>query len=350
MKRRFSELMIGAEVPAQRMEDGELAAHLALVRPLGHSAALLTLPWDQIEPEAGRFNAVVTERYRSMLESLQAANIEPVCLLWDGTAPQWFDVQGGWSHPAAAERFSAYASHVGGALASLCRWWVPLAEPEYWLTRTYHEGARFGYRRGLSQMIRAHNDSAAVLRATRPDIRIGLSVRVFSAEPADRDSPWDFGAARKLASRLNHRVADRLRLAGGQDAFDFALASWGGIISAWFSPWQWRREWVLTMDEQRIRISLQDADRNVARFDEAMSALLGYQTPILVVGEGGAEPLSTLGEQLRAVAARCAEEGGDRIMGFMLHAAVDRLEWERNTTILETMRAGAEPWLRDMEE
>jgi hypothetical protein len=218
------------------------------------------------------------------------------------------------------------------------------------LARAYHETPRSGYRRALAQMTRAHNDAAAALRTARPDAQVGLSVRVFSAEPADVDSPWDFGAAQRLESRLNHRMADRLRATGGQGAFDFALASWGGVVSAWFSPWQWRREWMLTMNEHRARISLQAAHRDVARFDEAMSALLGYQTPLLMVGEGGCEQPSALDEQFRAVAARRAEEGGERIVGLLLRGPVDKDGWEQNRSLLETMLAGVKSWPRDLDE
>jgi hypothetical protein len=196
-------------------------------------------------------------------------------------------------------------------------------------------------------MLCGHKASASALRAVRADVRIGLSVRVFSAEPADSDSPWDFSTAARLAQRLNHRMAGRLRDAGGQDAFDFALASWGGVVSAWFSPWQWRREWTLTMNEHRVRISLQDAHRDMARFDEAMSALLGYQTPLLMMGEGCGGRPSALDDQLRAVAARRAEEGGRRVMGFLLRSPVNRADWERNAATLDAMRTSTEDWPRD---
>jgi len=347
MNERSNEFMIGAAVPAHGLEDGDFAVHLASACALGHSAALVILPWDQIEPKSGQFNAEAIERYCHALESLRTANIEPVCVLLDEAAPQWFETRGGWAHPKAADSFVAYATRAAESLVSHCACWVPLAEPEYWLMRTYHEGPRFGYRRALAQMVQAHNDATVCLRAARADVRVGFSVRVFSAEPADADSPWDFGAAQRLAQRLNHRMADRLREIGGQSAFDFALASWGGVVSAWFSPWQWRREWMLTMNEHRAQISLRDAHRDMARFDEAMSALLGYQTPLLMLGEGCSEQPSALDDQLRAVAARRAEEGGQRVMGFLFRSPVNKAGWERNRPTLEAMRTGKEDWPRD---
>jgi hypothetical protein len=346
MKTSPGQFMLGAAMPARDLRNGEFAVHIALVRTLGHSAVLVLLPWAEIEPEAGRFDSAVTDRYAGTLESLRAADIEPVCILWDGVAPQWFDARGGWAHAKAAESFSAYAAHVAGALAPHCLWWVPLAEPEYRLAQVYQEKSRSGYRRALAQMLRAHRDTAAVLVTARSDAKVGLSVRVFSAEPADSDSPWDFGAAHRLETRLNRRMAERLRDAAGKNLFDFVLASWGGVVSAWFSPWQWRREWVLTMNEHRVRISLHDARRDMARFDETMSALLGCQTPLLVVGDGAHS--SAFGEQLSAVAARCAEEGGDRIIGFLSRGELDRTVWESNSPLLETLRAGVALWPREM--
>ncbi len=344
-----SEFIIGAALPAQGLEDGGFAVHLARVSELGHSAALVRLPWAQLQPATGQFDTDLIGRYGHLCESLRAAGIEPLCVLWDECLPQWFEAQGGWKHPDAAGQFSAYAARVAKTLAPHCQWWVPLVEPEYWLARTYHERARSGYRRALAQMTRAHIDSAAALRAARPDVHIGLSVRVFSAEPADTDSPWDFGAAQRLEHRLNHRMAERLRESGGQGAFDFALASWGGVVSAWFSPWRWRREWVLTMNGHKTRISLRDACRDIARFDEALSALLGHQAPLLVMGDGFNDKPLALDEQLRSLAARCAEEGGDRMIGFLLRAPVDKVDWERNRPLLETLRTGAEPWPREMD-
>ena len=348
MNEQFGKFMIGAAVPVRWLEDGEFALHLASTRALCHSAALVSLPWAQIEPEPERVNAAVLSRCRTALESLRDADMEPVCILSDSVAPQWFDAQGGWAHPEAANRFRTYAACVAKSFAPLCQWWVPLAEPEYWLARTYHERGLSGYRHALTQMIRAHGEACSALRAARTDAKVGLSVRVFSAEPADIDSPWDLRAARRLEHRLNHRMADRLREISGKDAFDFVLPSWGGVVSAWFSPGQWLREWVTTVDKNRARISLQDAHWDAARFDEALSALLGYQTPILVLGEN--EQSSTLHAQLRAVSRRCAEEGGDRVAGFLLRSPLDKAEWELNSPLLETMRAGAVSPPHDLEQ
>ena len=51
-----------------------------------------------------------------------------------------------------------------------------------------------------------------------------------------------------------------------------------------------------------------------------------------------------------AVAARCAEEGGDRVIGFLSRAAVDKAEWDSNRPLLETLRAGVNPWSRETDE
>ena len=348
MSEETGKFMVGAALSAQWMDDDTFALRLAQVRALGHNAALVSLPWAKIEPESERFDTAVMDRCAGMLEALRAAGIEPLCILWDGVEPPWFEDRGGWAHPKAAKHFQAYTARIAEILTPHCRYWVPLAEPEYWLARTYHESRRPGYRRALAELLRAQDDSTTALRAVRPDAKVGLSVRVFSAEPADIDSPWDFRAAQRLEHRLNHRMAERLRETSGRDAFDFALASWGGVVSAWFSPWQWRREWVLTLDKQRKPISLKDADRDLARFDEAMSALLGYQTPLLVTGEG--QQPSVLRDQLNALALRCAEEGGDRVMGFLLRAPVDSAEWESNADLLETMRSPVESWPLDVDK
>ncbi len=334
-------LLIGAALPDNCLEVGKSAPHIEAMRELGHGAALVTLPWATIEYQAGQFDSNALTRCRSVLEALQTAGMEPVCVLSDGTIPRWFESQGGWASSKAAEQFTAYAVQVADILAPFCQWWVPISEPEYGLTRTYHEKGLTGYRNASTQMVCAHRDSSAALRSARSDANVGLSVRVFSAEPADIDSPWDLRAARRLEHRLSHRMADRLRDLCGREAFDFALASWGGVVTAGFSPGQWIREWVTTLDEQGTRISLRSAHRNAARFDEAMSALLGYQTPLLVLGES--EQPSTLHSQVSIVARRCAEEGGERVAGFLFRGHVDREEWQRNIPLLQIKCAEPEP-------
>ena len=344
-----NEFMIGAAVPASALEDDGLAGHLASLRALGHNSALVALPWGQIETEEGQFNGAVLDQYVGLFGNLRAEDIVPVGVLWDGAMPQWFDSRGGWADPRAAASFAAYAAHAAERLAPQCACWVPLAEPEYWLARTYHETPRSGYNCALAQMVRAHRDAAAALRVARADARVGFSVRVFSAEPADVDSPWDFVAAQRLAQRLNHRMADRLRETLGQDAFDFALASWGGVVSAWFSPWQWRREWMLTMNEHRVRISLRDAHRDSARFDEAMSALLGYQTPVFLLGDRE-DDAYMLGSQLAAVAARRAEEGGKRFHGFLSRVTPKSSDWDAVRGVVGTLLADRAPALEKRED
>ncbi len=336
MSDKSGNFLIGAVLPARWLMEGELAPHLALVRGLGHSAALVPLPWSQIEPQAGQFDLPVLARCRVALQSLRAADVEPVCILWDDDTPAWFEERGGWTHPKAAEDFQVYAAHAAKVLAQHCSWWVPLAEAEYRLAQAYPEKGRSGYRDALVQTVRAHNDCAKALRAVRPDASVGLSVRVFSAEPADEDSPWDCRAARRLEYRLNRRMAARLQETGGANAFDFVLASWGGVVSAWFSPRQWQREWVLTVGEDRQQISLQDARKDSGRFDETMFALSAHRKPLVAVGEAASH--SELHGTLDAVAQRRVGEGGDWIKGFLLRAPVDRAEWERNSALLESMR------------
>ncbi len=289
-----------------RIHDGETSergaghltryeADLELARKLGHNAVCLTLSWPRIHPEPDRFDLDALAHYRHVFTHALACELTPVCVLHHVTQPVWFSARGGWAAADAASLFQTYARQVAETLGDLCRWWLPVYEPEFWLTRTYRErrwpgweGARGGYRAALRQLANAQRLAASALRERAPEAQVGLSVRGAIVEPMDRYSPWDTRAATHEQHRLNRRfIEEAANAADGNDAFmDFIGLSFYGKTRVRFAPLYLRGGCALPVDAAGHPTGIDDARISADGFDELLAEFASLRKPILLTGMG----------------------------------------------------------------
>lgn len=311
----------------------------ALSAKLGMNALCLGLSWARTQPEPGAVDTAALDHYRAVLDGALKHAMTPVVVLQEFAAPHWFTAGGGWSNPRAPGQFRAYAEAVAGALADRCRWWVPIAAPEYWLTRAHVERAWPGGDSGgracaaaREHLAAAHREAVSALRAARPDLLAGASVRAYDVEPRDPDSPWDWQAAERLRRRLNHAFLDRLR-GGAEKPFDFILLEWGGAVQAAFSPFRRHFSWARITGDA----GLDGAAGNAGGFDTALLSFHPHGVPLLVSvscnsSETDGERCRFLRDHLEKVIGRATGESPMALAGFFYRPLLDGFEWEHGYT------------------
>jgi len=130
-------------------------ADFELARKLGHNAHLFSIEWSRVQPEADHFDHQAMAHYANVVDALVRRGLEPVCVLNAVALPAWFARQGGWRSRDAAEVFGRYVERVVEALASQCRRWIPVWEPEFLATMAWIEAVWRLYK-ALDNLMHSH--------------------------------------------------------------------------------------------------------------------------------------------------------------------------------------------------
>lgn len=191
-------------------EDFERAAALHT------NAHRLSLAWERIEPQPGRYDEAALQRYAEMLAALRARGLEPFVTLHHFTHPLWLEEQGGWANPAAVGHFADYARVVAEALGDRVSMWCTLNEPLVFATQGYLLG-RFppGKRRlrltfrVAENLLRGHAAAYHAIKQARPNAHVGLAKHQVSLVPR-RPSWLHRPALRLLRQTFNRAFVDAL--------------------------------------------------------------------------------------------------------------------------------------------
>lgn len=328
------------------------AADLELARKLGLRSLFLSVEWSRIQPDSESFDEAAIAHYTGVLDAMIARDIEPVCVLHHAANPGWFGERRGWLNPKAPEFFACYAARMAAVLGSKCRWWIPLYEPMHTLRKAYLEGQwPPGLRnpiaaiaRALPHMQRAHDAAYDAIHAQRPDAMVGVALRGAAGTPEDPDRSWDWRAAQiqtawptVFLNSLGRLVTEGLRprrAARGARVrpLDFLGVSYYGKQMVRFSPLRLPQLFV-----ERTHLDMEPAAAELhnscaTAFRDVLSAMAGYNLPILITGNGVAteddrQRCSYLLDHV-SVVQRCLEEGVD-VRGYFHRAFLDGFEWTR---------------------
>lgn len=172
---------------------------VALLADLGLNAYRFSIEWARVEPEPGRYDAHAIGRYREMIETLQAAGIEPLVTLHHFTNPQWLADTSGWHTPDVVDRFAAYAGRMGRELRGLVTWWVTINEPGMVAMKAYLDGSWPPFRRldvpGYARMLRhvaqGHAAARRALKASNGAAQVSMAFPIWPMEPMRAWNPVD---------------------------------------------------------------------------------------------------------------------------------------------------------------
>ncbi len=318
---------------------------LDLARELGHNAFLFSLEWSRIQPDPDTFDESAIEIYRGILEALRKRNLEPVCVLHHVTLPRWFAAQFGWHHSDAPARFQAYADRIIAEFAPLCRWWIPVREPEHWISMACLERRWPGPDRGWLRtdacrrnISRAHAAAYKALHAAREDAMIGASVLARRFFPGDPNSPWDTRACLRESDRCNHAFLRMVTTGEGRltidrslaNATDFVAISYHGREYLRFAALSPRTRFARLCDGTGKYIDSSQFEPDAEGLVEVLREMSAYKLPLLVAANGlGAEDDAERCQYLSSHATaliRAREEGMD-LRGYLHRTLLDGFEW-----------------------
>jgi beta-glucosidase len=166
-------------------DDGRVAADhrrrmpsdVSLLAELGVGAYRFSIAWPRVQPSGqGPISPSGLDFYRSLVDSLQGAGVDPVVTLYHWDLPQALEDRGGWPARETALRFAEYAAAVGAALGDRVRRWATVNEP--WCA------AMLGYASGVHAPGRAE-PAAAVAAAHHLLLGHGLAVDALRANVRD---------------------------------------------------------------------------------------------------------------------------------------------------------------------
>jgi beta-glucosidase len=179
---------------------------LDLVAGMGLTAYRFSVEWARIEPTEGEFSEEALDHYEAIVDGCLARGLAPVVTFNHFTSPHWFAKLGAWLDPASAYLFARFCGIVMDRFGDRIALAVTFNEPDLpemlsWLhlpdfvialERQTIEGASLAagverYRAGnvmlredfpamRAGMTAAHIAAKAAIKASRPDLKVGLSV------------------------------------------------------------------------------------------------------------------------------------------------------------------------------
>jgi beta-glucosidase len=191
---------------------------VVLMASLGIQAYRFSIAWPRVQPAGrGRTSQPGIDFYRSLVEELLSAGIDPVVTLYHWDLPQPLEDAGGWPARDTAARFADYAFEMGAALGEHVRHWGTVNEPWCASMLGYSAGVHAPGRTNPGAAVAAahhlllgHGLAVDALRASaRPDAEVSITLNPYpvvtaGTTDADRD------AARRVDGVANRLWYDPL--------------------------------------------------------------------------------------------------------------------------------------------
>lgn len=179
---------------------------LDLVAGMNLNAYRFSVEWARIEPDEGEFSEEALAHYEAVIDGCIARDLAPIVTFNHFTSPHWFAARGAWLDEDAAELFARYCGIVMERFGDRIALAVTFNEPDLPEMLTWAELPEFvidlerktlaaaaaaagveRYRAGnvmlhedfpgmRAGMTAAHVAGTAVIKAHRPDLRVGLSL------------------------------------------------------------------------------------------------------------------------------------------------------------------------------
>lgn len=190
------------------------AEDVDLMRQMGLQAYRFSIAWSRIFPEGrGKPNPKGLDFYRRLLDSLNAAGIQPFVTLHHWDLPLALEALGGWANRDCAAWFGDYAQHVFHVLGDQANHWMTLNEPWVIVHEGYvtanHPPAMCSLpqaRLAAHNLLRGHAMAVQAFRADGNG-QIGLVVNLEPKHAAS-EQPDDRAATTRMHAWMNRHFLD----------------------------------------------------------------------------------------------------------------------------------------------
>lgn len=206
---------------------------VALMKRLGLHSYRFSVSWARIKPGDREFNRAGLDFYSRLVDELLDAGILPWLTLYHWDLPQAVEERGGWASRDTAHRFLDYALGVHQVLGDRVDDWTTFNEPFCSSFIGYaggeHAPGRNEPRAALGALHHQHLGHGLVVQALRGEgaARLGITLNLTNAIPADPTSPEDVDAARRVDALWNRAFLEPLLLGAYPDDFVADVAGHG---------------------------------------------------------------------------------------------------------------------------
>jgi beta-glucosidase len=211
---------------------------IVLLARLGLSCYRFSIEWARIEPTPGEFSVAELDYYKRVIECCHSHGVAPAVTFNHCAAPRWFAMAGGWLNPEAPALFARFCATASKALADGMAFAFTLNEPQlrqvfgsipgaeaYFsrqdpLSLQVHANAAAllgsdqfvttdhpNYEGMTAQLIGAHEQGYAAIKAERGDLPVGVTLSVTDFQAGGDGSPVEevrnkaYGAWAEVISR-----------------------------------------------------------------------------------------------------------------------------------------------------
>jgi beta-glucosidase len=203
-----------------------------LLDELGLNAYRFSIAWPRVVPDgSGAVNEAGLDFYDRLVDALLEGGIEPYPTLYHWDLPQALEDAGGWPERATAEAFARYAGIVADRLGDRVQHIATINEPYVVAELGYgigtHAPGRTEPEAALAaghHLLVAHGLAAAAIRASAPDIEVGIVLNFHPKHPATQHM-LDQEAAIHAHDRLNRWYLDPI-VGRGYPEDAVGLAGW----------------------------------------------------------------------------------------------------------------------------
>ncbi|WP_082829185.1 GH1 family beta-glucosidase [Microbacterium sp. TNHR37B] len=188
---------------------------VALMKDLGLDTYRFSVSWSRVRPDGGPINPKGLDFYKRLVDELRDADIIPWLTLYHWDLPQALQERGGWTVRETSDLFTEYALDVHDALGDRVVNWTTLNEP--WCssflsyTAGIHAPGHYSVTEGVlaaHHLLLGHGQTVRELRARDSSLRLGITLNLTGAEPADPTRPSDLDAARRIDGQFNRWFLD----------------------------------------------------------------------------------------------------------------------------------------------
>jgi beta-glucosidase len=299
-------------------------ADFDLLKKMNMNSFRFSVEWSRIEPQEGAWNIEAIEHYKSYVAELRRRGIEPVLTLFHFTLPVWFTALGGFEKRSNISYFVRYAEKIVRELGIDIRYVITVNEPEVYAYESYMMGywppnvtSKVMTRRVLSNLARAHNQTAAAIHAINRRYRVSIA----------KNSPYVYAGDDAVLSR---KYADFLQYARDDYFLRKVVKSCDFLgVNYYFSD----RVYGYRVHNPDERVSDLGWDLAPANIQQALERLHEkYALPILITENGLADREDADRQwwiTQTLIGMQKAMDNGVVLEGYLHWSLLDNFEWDK---------------------
>lgn len=297
---------------------------IALAKQLGVNSFRFSIEWSRVEPEEGAWDVEAIAYYRQYLQAIKQADMQPIVTLFHFTLPVWFSEKGGFEKRKNVQYFIRFVEKVLAEYGPDLKFIITINEPVVYANNSYLQGiwppsvsSKTRMWRVLSNLIRAHNQAARLIRKTSRKYQVSMAHNIAYIYAGDdaRLSEWSAAVSDYFS---NHYVLKRTVKTSTYIGLNYYFSS---RIYGYrqHNPEHQVSDVGWDMQPSSLRYVLEDlADR--------------YNKPILITENGVADTDDEYRPEWltqTVLAMNKAIAGGVTLLGYVHWSLLDNFEWEK---------------------